>query len=253
MKKHEYHRHPVTLTLGQFQKLRKGGTVQLRADQIDTSRQHKHHLTLHPENAKKVKRAARNRRGVRLSLSPTEFEMSGEGFGDFMRKLRDGFSTAGSWVKKNIIDTDVYRNNIRPIVRGLVDQGINAASALAGSKTGPAGQKIVGDVGRAAANKFYEATGAGMHRRGSGLRGGYEANRYGHGSSQGEVQMSARDVRKVLPASEFSPLLPPSAYPSLIQYSQAVKGRGMVRKKVCGAGQGRGKGGRGGAGGSFRL
>ena len=261
---HEYKHHPVTLTLSQFHKLRKGHTVQLAHHQIDPSKHHKHRLTLHPANHQKVAQAARNRRGVRLGMSADEFNATGTGFGDFWNKIKSGLSTAGSWIKNNVLDSDIYKNSIRPIVHGLVDQGINAAATLAGSKAGPLGQQIAGDVGHAAANKFFDATGVGLyhrvaHRRkrrgssphprrvGGALRGGYEPNRYGHGSTQGEVAMSARDVRKVMPASEFTPLLSPAKYPSLIQHSQAIKGSGMKRGRKP-----RGRHG-GVVGGSFRL
>lgn len=260
-KHHEYHHHAVTLSLPQFHKLRKGFSIQLSHHQLDPSKQHKHRITVHHETHKKIARAIRHRKGVRLSLSPTEFEMSGEGIGDWFRKIRDGLSTAGSWVKKNIIDSDLYQRSVKPIVHDLVDQGINTAAALAGARGGPRGQQLAQDVGRAAANKFYEATGAGMHkkrvthkmpqtparRQGGALRGGYEPNRYGHGSTQGEVEMTASDVRKVLPASQFTPLISPSKYPSLIQHSQAVKGSGMHKKRKP-------RGRRGGVyGGSFRM
>jgi hypothetical protein len=195
-------------------------------------------------------------------MTEDEFHATGQGFGDLWNRIKSGLSTAGDWLRNNITNTDIYKKNIKPIVHGIVDQGINAASALAGSRAGPLGSQVVGEVGRAAANKLYDATGAGMrrrqvarkrcdssprHPRGGMLRGGYEPNRYGHGTSQGEVNMSARDVRKVLPASEFSPIVSPAKYPSLIQYSQAIKGSGMK------GGRGRKGVGQRGVGGSFRL
>ena len=227
----EYHQVPLTLTEPQFRKLKNNHTVQLRHAQISHGNRHAHHIVVHHSKAKKVHTAARNGKGVRVCLTPHELEMSGQGLADFWNKIK----SAGSWVKKNVIDTPLYQNTFKPIVHGLVDQGINAASALVGSKTGPLGQKIASDVANAAANKVYASTGAGMRRRGGAIKGGFKPGVFGHGKTEGDVDMSGRQIRNTWPASEFTPLLAPSKYPSIVQHQEELKGSGFRKGKHGGS------------------
>jgi hypothetical protein len=240
----DYHPVPLTITEKQFRRLRNNHQVQLKHHQIAHGTKHRHHVVVHHTKAKKIHHAAKHNKGVRLGLSKHEMEMSGQGFAEFIQ----GLKKAGSWIKNNILDSNIYQQTVKPIVHGLVDQGINAASTLVGSKTGPAGQQLANDLGHAAANKFYDASGVGLHHRrrhGGQLRGGYRQGQYGHGSTQGEVDMSSRQIKNTWPASEFTPLLPPSKYPSLIQHAEQAQGSGMRKTHR--------RRGRPGRGGSFRL
>lgn len=154
-----YHQVPLTLTPGQFKKMRAGHPIQLARHQIGGGAIHKHHLMLHPENAKKVAGAIRRQKGVRIHVSPHEFEASGEGIMDFFNKIKD----AGNWVKSKVIDTPFYQQNIKPIVRQAVDAGLQMAAPRLGVAA-PLAQKGVYALG--------EKTGAYGIRRGRKPRGG---------------------------------------------------------------------------------
>jgi hypothetical protein len=226
-----YHKVPMTLTEKQFRRLKNSHAVQLKHHQISHDGQHAHHVVLHHTTAKKIHQAASKRKGARLTMTPHELEMSGAGLADFWNKLKN----AGSWIKSHILDTDVYKQSVRPIVHGLVDQGINAAATIVGSKAGPQGQEIAKQIGNAAANKFYEASGVGLRRRhGGAIKGGYRPGQYGHGATQSDVDMSSSQIRHTWPASEFTPLLAPSKYPSLIQHQEMAKGSGMRKHHKVG-------------------
>ena len=142
-----YHKVPLTLTESQFKKMRAGHPIQLAHHQIGGGAIHRHHLMLHPENAKKVAGAIRKQKGVRIHVSPYEFEASGEGIMDFFNKIKD----AAQWVKNKIIDTPFYQQNLRPLAKNLVNLGIDnfvpaaarqvarQAADFAGEKTGAFG------------------------------------------------------------------------------------------------------------------
>jgi hypothetical protein len=235
-----YHQVPLTLHEKQFRRLKNGHAVQLKHHQIAHGNKHAHHVVVHTTKAKKIHSAARNQKGVRLDLTKHELEMSGQGLKEFWA----GLKKAGSWIKDNIINTPVYQQTLKPIVHGLVDQGINAVSTMAGSKAGPTGQQLTSQLGNAAANKLYESTGLGMKKHGKGfaMKGGYRPFTYGHGSSQTDVDMSSREIKNTWPASEFTPLLAPSKMPSLIQHAEQARGTGVRGKKKKGR-----------YGGSFRM
>lgn len=113
-----YHPVSVTLSHAQFKKMRAGHPVQLSHSQIAGPQRHQ--LMLHPVSAKKVAGAIRKFKGVRLQVSPHEFEASGEGLMDFFNKIKQG----AQWLKSNVIDTPFYQKNIRPIAKDLVQTGI---------------------------------------------------------------------------------------------------------------------------------
>jgi hypothetical protein len=46
-------------------------------------------------------------------------------FQDIWKGLKSGYK----WTKKNVIDTPLYQSTIKPLVRGVVDQGVALASA----------------------------------------------------------------------------------------------------------------------------
>jgi len=90
-------------------------------------------LSLHPANVRIIEKAVLKGKGCNLHLSEGELlstaedmmGMEGEGlFGDIFKGLKSGYS----WVKKNIIDSDIYQKGLKPIVRGAVDQGVSALS-----------------------------------------------------------------------------------------------------------------------------
>jgi hypothetical protein len=141
-----YHKVPLTLTESQFKKMKAGHPIQLAHHQIGGGGL-KHHLMLHPETAKKVAGAVRRGKGVRIHVSPHEFQASGEGIMDFFNKLKD----AGKWVKEKVIDTPFYQQNIRPIARQLVNTGLD----MAATKLGPAA-----DIARKGAYALGDTTGA---------------------------------------------------------------------------------------------
>lgn len=139
-----YHRIPLTLTHSQFKKMKAGHPIQLSSSQIGGG-MHKHHLMLHPENAKKVAGAIRKNKGVRIYVSPHEFEASGEGIMDFFNKIKEG----AQWVKNKIVDTPFYQQNLRPVARNLVNQGIEQFVPVPGR-----------EIAHKAANVLGEKTGA---------------------------------------------------------------------------------------------
>jgi hypothetical protein len=144
---------PVQLTKAQFNKLKSGKPVQLQNSAISGGAL-KHRLALHPANAKKVKSAIKGHRGVRLQLSPYEFEQSGEGLMDFFRSIKKGYD----WAKKNVIDSDFYQKNIKPLARKAVDAGVLALTP----ELGP-----LAPLAQAGVNKLGEVTGAyGLKGRG---------------------------------------------------------------------------------------
>jgi len=148
-----YHQVPVSLTKAQFDKLRRGHQIQLSHQQIAGSGL-KNGIAVHPETAKKIHNARMKQKGCRISMTPHEMECSGEGLKEFWEKLKN----VGKAIKEKVIDTPFYQENIRPIARQLVNQGLQ----LAGTKIGPQGQQIA----QKAADALGEQTGAfGIHQR----------------------------------------------------------------------------------------
>ncbi len=216
---------PVTLTEKQFRRLRLGHAVQLKPSQIALGVRHKHKVVLHHTTAKKVYRAAMNGKGTRFQMSPQELEMSGYGLREFWDKLKSG----AQWLKKNVIDSGIYQQAVKPIVSQAVKTGFAAASPFLGAAS-PYAEQAVREIG----NKTG-AYGSGM-RRGRGIKNGHVPCEYGHGTGESDVSMTSRQIKSVIPASQYTPLLAPSKYPSVIQYQERIRGTG-----------------RGGRGGSFRI
>jgi len=134
-----YQKVPVTLTESQFHKMRSGKPIQLSHQQISGGAIHRHHLMLHPENVKKVAGAMRKQKGVRLTVSPHEFEASGEGIMDFFNKIKEG----AQWLKSKVIDTPFYQQNVKPLVRGAVDAGLMAVAPRLGPASDIAKQGVL--------------------------------------------------------------------------------------------------------------
>lgn len=219
-----YNEVPVTLTRSQFNKIRAGYPIQLANHQIAPG-MHRHSLMLHPENAKKVAGAIRRRKGVRIHVSPHEFEASGEGIMDFFNKLKD----AGKWIKDKVIDTPFYQSSIKPLVRQVVDTGFSAVAPKLGIAA-PTAKQAVDALGR--------TTGAYGVRR---VRGGY-------------MPVAPRISKN------YSPLLSaqhPAMWPSMPELPDIggkvpVRYTAPARKKKPAIGRGRPRGGRRPGSGSFR-
>lgn len=144
----------LRLTEPQARKLMRGGVVQLTPEAL---RDNAHYLVLGKKMASKVKRAQKAGRGCRVCLSPEEMQHSGEGIGDFFKKIKKG----AKWVKDKVIDTPFYQENVKPLVR----KGVDAALSLAAPSLGPAAP-----LAMMAAEKFGQVSGAYGLEQGEGLR-----------------------------------------------------------------------------------
>jgi hypothetical protein len=67
-------------------------------------------------NHKKIKQALRAKKGVRLTLSQTEIDGSG---------ILDWLKNAGRWINDNIIQSKPYQDIVKPLVRKVIDTGID--------------------------------------------------------------------------------------------------------------------------------
>ena len=120
----------INITRDQLKKAIAGKPIRLLSSQLGNG---EILLSLHPANIKIVEKAAMKGAGCNIYLSPGEMmssaeDMNGEGiFGDIWGGLKSGYN----WVKKNVIDTDFYKKNIRPIARQVVDTGITALAGYA--------------------------------------------------------------------------------------------------------------------------
>ena len=117
----------INITKKQLNQALNGRPIRLLSSQIGNG---DIALSLHPANIRIIEKAILKGKGCNLHLSEGELlstaeDMSGEGlFGDIFKGLKSGYS----WVKKNIIDSDIYQKGLKPIVRGAVDQGVSALS-----------------------------------------------------------------------------------------------------------------------------
>jgi hypothetical protein len=212
---------PCTLSPAQVRKLKKASTIQLSADQIAMGKQHPHALVLHHENAKKVKRAAKNKRGVRLSLSHPEIEGSG-----FLDDAWDTIKSIGSTALGPI--KEVYQA-VAPVARAVLPY----AKPLISEYTGVPESAI--DTAADISKKVF----------GAGKRG------------KKAKQMPSADITITAAKPVFSPApLPLSANPIGGKMPRAVRGTGAANmggligpsgsfKPAGGAMMGYGKRGRG--------
>ncbi len=132
----------VHLSKHQVRKAATGHPIQISAENLHKAT---HTLHVHPENHKKIHKAKRARKGVRIHL--TEHELHGSGLLDWLK---------GAWntVKSKVIDTPFYQNTVRPAakqgVNALIDNFVpSAARDLAhqaanavGEKTGAFGMRM---------------------------------------------------------------------------------------------------------------
>jgi len=123
-----YKQIKINITKEQLTKALKGQPIQFKASQLGVGNTY---LSLHPANIKIVEKSALRGKGCILNIAPGELlataednEMSGNGlFGDIWSGLKSGYK----FVKKNVIDTPIYQEAIRPLVR----QGVNVATSAA--------------------------------------------------------------------------------------------------------------------------
>jgi hypothetical protein len=144
---------PVTLNENQAQRLAKKKIVQIKHEQLQPP--HAHHILLHREaHARAVKALSK---GTGLRIGPlTDEELEGSGFWDLLKKAASTVATAavntGRFIKKNIIDSDLYKNEIKKqIVRPLVDKAEAAITTVAGP--------TIGNLSKVAIDKLGDVTG----------------------------------------------------------------------------------------------
>ncbi len=124
-----YKQIKINITRPQLQKALNGKPVQFNASQIGSGSSY---LSLHPANVKLVEKAAMKGSGCVINLSPGELlatheDMAGEGiFGDIWKGLKSAYK----WTKKNVIDTPIYQQALKPLVRGAVNTAASAAKSF---------------------------------------------------------------------------------------------------------------------------
>lgn len=140
----------LDLTDAQIKKIIRQEPIRITAKQIGTGSKV---VLLHPENHARLSKAKNAGRGAVLYMSPgevlatVESEMEGTGlFDSIWRGLKSGYK----WVKKNIVDTDLYQGAIKPLVKS----GVSTLAGMAKTATGnnPAGNTaidaVVGEIGK---------------------------------------------------------------------------------------------------------
>lgn len=119
----------IDLTQAQIKKAISGKPIRLAGSQIGKGDKV---VFLHPVQHRAVSKAGMAGRGCTIELSPAEVlttvesDMDGTGFfGDLWKGLKTGYN----WVKKNVIDTELYQKAVKPLVRSAVNTGAAALSA----------------------------------------------------------------------------------------------------------------------------
>lgn len=141
-----YKRIKIDITRPQLQKALNGKPVQFNASQIGSGSSY---LSLHPANVKIVEKAAMKGSGCVINLSEGELlssaeDMEGNGiFGDILKGLKSGYK----WVKKNIVDTPIYQQGLKPLVRQAVNTAASAAKSFA-PQLGTAIDMGVNEIGK---------------------------------------------------------------------------------------------------------
>lgn len=141
-----YKQIKINITRPQLQKALNGKPVQFNASQIGSGSTY---LSLHPANVKLVEKAAMKGAGCVIHLSEGELmstaeDMNGEGiFGDIWKGLKSGYK----WVKKNVIDTPLYQQTLKPLVRGAVNTGATMLKGVA-PQLAPAIDMGVNEIGK---------------------------------------------------------------------------------------------------------
>lgn len=101
----------LTISENQFDKLRRGHQIQVSKAKLKNG---KHSLYVNPDLAKKIKKAKRANKGVRIMLSQEELEMSAEGLKDFLKKAK-------KWYDKHL------KKTVAPILK----KGVNKLGNIA--------------------------------------------------------------------------------------------------------------------------
>lgn len=141
-----YKQIKINITREQLNKALKGKPVQFTRKQIGEGTSY---LSLHPANVKLVEKAVMKGSGCIINLSPGELmataeDMNGEGlFGDIWKGLKSGYK----WVKKNIIDSDIYQKTLKPLVRQAVNTGATSLKGIA-PELAPAIDAGVNEIGK---------------------------------------------------------------------------------------------------------
>ena len=136
----------LTISEGQFDKLRRGQPVQVSAPKLKNG---KHTIFVNPVLAKKIRSAKRANRGVRFQLSRQELELSAEGLKDFLKKAK-------KWYDKHV------KKSVAPLlkkgVQGLAHAALTEAELIAPelAPTLEKGRKFIPQL----TNKVGKVTGA---------------------------------------------------------------------------------------------
>lgn len=134
----------IDFTDAQIRKAVQGKPVRIAANQIGKGSKV---VLLHPVQHRVVSKAGMAGRGCTVELSPGEIlstvesDMDGTGFfGDIWKGLKSGYN----WVKKNVIDTDIYQKTIKPLVK----QGVSTLSGMVPAEYRPISDALVGEIGK---------------------------------------------------------------------------------------------------------
>lgn len=134
----------IDFTDAQIRKAIAGKPVRLAANQIGKGAKV---VLLHPVQHRAVSKAGMSGRGCTIELSPAEIlstvesDMEGTGFfGDLWKGLKSGYN----WVKKNIVDTPLYQNTIKPLVK----QGVSTLTGMVPAQYRPVADAITGEIGK---------------------------------------------------------------------------------------------------------
>ena len=151
---HKYETIHLDLHPKQMMAVAHGKATNIKHHQIHVG----HPVVLKKSKARRIAKAHANGKGARFSLDHEEMGAQHEGSG-FLDALR----SAGDWLKKNIIDTNFYQQNIKPIVKQGVDFGVNTIANAVGSKV-PFLAPVAQEAGKFLTDKVGNATGAfGLH------------------------------------------------------------------------------------------
>jgi hypothetical protein len=138
------------LTHPQYKKLKKGHHTQIPHHHLNAG---KHFVMIHPHKAKKMHKAHREQKGVRLHLSPEEFEHTAHagGFMDFFK----GLLNMGKTIAKPILSV------AKPLAKTF-------AAPIASAITSTTGVPISADVVSGVADIVGNVAGVGIRGRGHG-------------------------------------------------------------------------------------
>jgi N-acyl-D-aspartate/D-glutamate deacylase len=115
----------LTLSGERIRKLMKGQTIQIKPEDMDGEVE----LVVSGGSIKKLQKARRLGKQVRLMLSPEERDMNLQGgsITDFLKKIGKTTMATAKKIKKEVIDTPLYQEKIKPLVREMVKQAVKKA------------------------------------------------------------------------------------------------------------------------------